>query len=84
VNLISSVHELHKENLKKTCNRKGRCWDRSKKEPAKYEVGDLVMLAGINLKTRRPSKKLDNKLHRPFQVEKGITLTVIQVILPRS
>jgi hypothetical protein len=53
-------------------------------EPTKYEVGDLVMLKGTNLKTRRLSKKLDNKLDRPFQVEKVITLTVLRVTLPRS
>jgi hypothetical protein len=34
---------------------------------------DLVMLKETNLKTRRPSKKLDNKLHGLFQVEKVIT-----------
>jgi hypothetical protein len=41
------------------------------------------MLKGTNLKTRRLSKKLDNKLYGPFQVEKVITLTVIGVTLPR-
>jgi hypothetical protein len=42
------------------------------------------MLKGKNLKTRRPSKKLDNKVHRLFQVEKVITLRVIRMTLPRS
>jgi hypothetical protein len=42
------------------------------------------MLKRTNLKTRRLSKNLDNKQHGPFQVEKEITLTAIQVILPRS
>jgi hypothetical protein len=78
VNWISSVHELCKENLQKTRDRMGRYWNWGKKEPPKYEVGDLVMLKGTNLKTRRPSKKLDNKLHGPFQVEKVITPTAIQ------
>jgi hypothetical protein len=39
------------------------------------------MTKKINLKTRRLSKKLDNKLYRPFQVEKEIILTVIRVTL---
>jgi hypothetical protein len=30
-----------------------RYWNRGKKEPPKYEVGDLVMLKKINLKTRK-------------------------------
>jgi hypothetical protein len=42
------------------------------------------MLKGTNVKTRRPSKKLDNKPHRPFQVEMVITPIVIWVTLPRS
>jgi hypothetical protein len=70
--------------LQKTCDRIGRYWNWGKKEASKYEVGDLVMLKGINLKTRRPSKKLDNKLHRLFEVEIVITQTAIRVTLPRS
>jgi hypothetical protein len=84
VNGIFSIHELCKENLQKIRDRIGRYWNRSKKEPPKNEVGDLVMLKEINLKTRRPSKKLDNKLHRSFQVEKVITPIAIRVTLPRS
>jgi hypothetical protein len=84
VNWISSVYELCKENLQKTGDRMGRYWNWGKKEPPKYEVGDLVILKGTNLKTRRASNKLDNKLHRLFQVKKVITPTAIQVTLPRS
>jgi hypothetical protein len=42
------------------------------------------MLKRTYLKTRRPSKKLDNKLHGLFQVEKVITPMAIRVTLPRS
>jgi hypothetical protein len=84
VNWIPSIHELCKKNLQKTRDRMGRYWIRGKKKPPKYEVGDLVLLKETNLKTRRPSKKLNNKLDGPFQVEKVITLTAIQVNLPRS
>jgi hypothetical protein len=42
------------------------------------------MLLRTNVKTRRLSKKVDNKLHGPLQVEKVITLTAIRVTLPRS
>jgi hypothetical protein len=70
--------------LQKTPDRIDRYWIGGKMESPKYEVGDLVMLKGINLKTRRPSKKLDNNLHGPFQVEKVITPMAIRVTLPRS
>jgi hypothetical protein len=36
----------------------GRYWNRGKKEVPKYEVWDLVMLKGTNLKTRRCLKIL--------------------------
>jgi hypothetical protein len=66
VNWISYNNELCKENLQKTRDRMGRSWNRGKKEPPKYEVEDLIILKRITLKTRRPSKRLDNTLHRPF------------------
>jgi hypothetical protein len=84
VNWIPSIYELCKENLQKTRDRIGGYWNGGKKQPPKYEVGDLVMLKGINLKTKRPSKKLDNKLHGLFQLKMVITLTAIWVTLPRS
>jgi hypothetical protein len=84
VNWISSVDELCKENLQKPCYRMGRYWNRGNKEPPKYELEDLVMLEGTNLKTRRPSKQGNKHLHGPFQVEKVNTLMAIQVTLPRS
>ena len=48
------------------------------------------MLNGKNLKTRRPSKKLDHKLHGPFTITKVITcdfligtaVTTVRLTLP--
>jgi hypothetical protein len=57
---ISSIHEFYKKNLQKTLDKMGRCWKRVKKEPPKYEVRDLVMLKGRNVKTKRLSKMLDH------------------------
>jgi hypothetical protein len=37
-----------------------RYWNWGKKEPPNYEAEDLIILKGTNLKTRRPSKLLDN------------------------
>ncbi|MGL5827975.1 MAG: DDE-type integrase/transposase/recombinase, partial [Angustibacter sp.] len=33
-----------------------------------YSVGDLVYLSGKNIRTKRPSSKLDYKYHGPFEV----------------
>jgi len=56
--------------------------DPSRKEPHAYQVGDLVMLSGRNIKTRCPSKKLDHKNHRPFQIEKVVSPLAVCLTLP--
>ena len=48
----------------------GRYYDRSKKTDPPFKAGDLVMLNGKNIKTRRAAKKLDAKLFGPFKVVK--------------
>jgi len=44
----------------------------------------LVMLNGRNIKTRRPSKKLDHKNYGPFQVEKIVSPLTVRLMLPRK
>jgi len=61
-----------------------RYTDPDRKEPPAYQVGDLVMLSGHNIKTRRPSKKLDHKNHGPFQVEKIVSPLAVHLTLPRK
>ena len=47
--------------------------DKHRTESPAYQIGDLVMLSGRTIKTRRPSRKLDHKYHGPFLVEKVIS-----------
>jgi len=61
-----------------------RYTDPVRKEPPAYQVEDLVMLNGRNIKTRRPSKKLDHKNHGPFQIEKIISTLTVRLTLPRK
>jgi len=42
------------------------------------------MLNGRNIKTRRPSKKLDRKNHGPFQIEKIVSPLAVRLMLPRK
>ena len=46
----------------------GKYYDRSRNEAPPYSVGDLVMLNGKNIRTRRGAKKFDAKLFGPFKV----------------
>jgi len=81
------MHALYDESqrgLEKAQERMRQYTDPARKEPLAYQVGDLVMLNGRNIKTRRPSKKLDHKNHGPFQIEKIISPLAICLTLPRK
>jgi len=70
--------------LDKTRERMRRYTDPHRKEPPVCQVGDLVMLNGRNIQTRRPSWKLDHKNHRPFQVEKVISPFAVKLTRPQK
>jgi len=42
------------------------------------------MLNRRNIKTRRPSKKLDHQSHGPFQIEKIISPLAVRLTQPRK
>ena len=63
---ISSVHDLCNSYLKRTSEKMGRYYDKSKKTAPPFKAGDLVMLNGKNVRTRRAAKKLDAKLVTPL------------------
>ena len=65
---MESVHELCVKRLEETRKRMGKYFDRTRKEAPPYSVGDLVMLNGKNIRTRRAAKNLDAKLFGPFKV----------------
>jgi len=58
--------------------------DPARKDPPAYQIGDLVMLNGRNIKTRRPTRKLDHKNHGPFQIEKIVSPLAFRLTLPRK
>ena len=60
----------------------GKYADKHRAEPPAYKIGDLVMLSSRTIKTKQPSKKLDHKLHGPFQVERVISPTAIRLTHP--
>jgi len=43
-------------------------YDRKALQQPDYKEGDLVMLNGKNIRTKRPSKKFSHKLYGPFKV----------------
>jgi len=79
---MHTVHDETRKGLEEAQERMRRYTDPARKEPPAYQVGDLVMLSSRNIKTRRPSKKLDHKNHGPFQIEKIVSLLAVCLRLP--
>ena len=63
------MHDLCLKHLEETRERMGKYYDRARKEPPPYGVGDLVMLNGKHIRTRQAAKKLDAQLFRSFKVK---------------
>jgi len=81
---MNRVHEESRQGLEEAQERMRQYTDASRKPPPAYQVGDLVMLSGRNIKTRRPSKKLDHKNHGPFQIEKIVSPLAVHLTLSRK
>jgi len=81
---VNTVHNESRKGREEAQERMQRYTDPTRKQPPAFQVGDLVMLSGRNIKTRRPSKKLDHKNHGPFQIEKIVSLLAVRLTLPRK
>jgi len=65
---MEDIHQQAKQTLENTRESMKKYYDRKVTEQPRIEVGDLVMLNGKNIRTKRPSKKLSPKLYSPFKV----------------
>jgi hypothetical protein len=79
---MTAIHDDCRDTLEKTRETMKKYADRDRAEPPKYSKGDLVMLSGKNIRTRRPCKKLDHKLHGPFEITEVISETAMRLNLP--
>jgi hypothetical protein len=57
--------------------------DQSRIEPPSFEPGNLVMLNGKNIKTRRPARKLDHNMYGPFEILDIISTTTVRLSLTK-
>jgi len=81
---MTAIHNSARKGLEAAQERMHRYTNPDRKPPPAYQVGDLVMLNGRNIKTRRPSRKMDHKNHGPFQIEKIVSPLAVQLTLPRK
>jgi len=70
---MHAVHDESRKGLEEAREQMRRYTDPTRKEPPAYQVGDLVMLNGRNIKMRQQSRKLDHKNHGPFHVKKIVS-----------
>jgi hypothetical protein len=84
INHLISVQGLVMRNLKATQERMKKYADLKCKDAPDFKIGDLVILDGSHIQTRRPKDKHDHKKHGPFAIEKVISPTAMRLSLPRK
>jgi len=85
--LVTRLLEIHndmKARLVEAQERQKRNVDKFRKQNPNISVGDKVWLLRRNLKTRRPSDKLDYRRLGPFHVSKQINEVAYMLDLPSS
>jgi len=80
---LDTMREAIRENMKAAQTRMAKYYNQklANKEP-QFKVGDCVMVNAKNIKTKRPSKKLDNKLKGKFEIKKLCGTNAYSLKLP--
>jgi hypothetical protein len=77
------LHDELIEHIKSAQNQHARYYD-AKHKRIEFSVGDKVWLSAANIKTQRPSKKLDWKRIGPYSVTERIGTQAYRLQLPQS
>ena len=83
VERLKNVHEQLVDVLTSAQNQQAKYYD-AKHKPLYLSVGDKVWLLSTNIRTTRPSKKLDWKRLGPFTITAKIGLQAYRLQLPPS
>jgi hypothetical protein len=81
---MKDVHEYCSQQISKSNEYYAKYYNAKHRLPPKYVIGDKVLLSLENLKTIRPSKKLDQKRAGPFEVLEQIGNNAYRIKLPDS
>jgi hypothetical protein len=84
VDRMSKVREEVSSALKLAQEQVKRFYDRSKGPSVEYKKGDQVWLEASNIRTDRPTKKLDNKRHGPFKIVEKVGKSAYKLDLPKT
>ena len=80
---LKTIHEDLIELIKVAQNQQAKYYD-AKHKRVEYQVGDKVWLLSSNIRTQRPSKKLDWKRLGPYQITEKIGTQAYRLQLPPS
>ncbi|KAL5512271.1 hypothetical protein ACEPAG_3556 [Sanghuangporus baumii] len=81
---VKGIHELAQANLVKANEDMKRFYDRHAGKLMEYETGSKVFLDGRNIKTIRPTKKMDDKWFGPFEIIGKVGASAYRLKLPRT
>lgn len=82
---LKQVHEYLKEEIQKSNRNYEKQINKHRREESNgWNVGTKVWLNSKNLKTKRPSKKLDYKKFGPFSIKERISTHAYRLRLPES
>lgn len=70
--------------LEKSSEQMERYWNSCKRPSRGYEVGDKVMLDARNIRTTRPSQKLNNKWFGPYEVLEKVGTSAYKLDIPQN
>lgn len=84
VKRMQSARQEAEAALQRAADDMARFYNQNRGEAVSYQVGDMVWLDGRDIKTDRPSKKLDDKRYGPFKIVKIIGPNAYQLQLPPS
>ena len=79
---MHALHEMLRKELEFVAERMKEYYDRHRLEGPRLERGDKVYLSARNLRTKRPSEKLDFKKLGPFVIEEKISTSNYRLSLP--
>ena len=83
-NRMKEIHEEAAIALRQAADRMKEKFDAHTRPAKEYSPGDKVYLESTNLKTHRPSRKLDDKRFGPFDVIEKIGRSAYKLKLPNS
>ncbi|TPX47206.1 hypothetical protein SeLEV6574_g02779 [Synchytrium endobioticum] len=81
---FDEIYQHVNEHLKKSQERYKQNVDKRRREEDDFKVKDEVMVSTKNVRTERPTKKLDYKWMWPYLIKRKINNVAYEVELPRN